>query len=76
MVNKSSSDPGVYAVSLYGGDENFRINPAKLPLRVDIVLGGAVQAAAGQCGTAAFNIDTSRRPNCQTDAFGDWIRCR
>lgn len=76
VVNRSGSGPGVYTVSLYGADGNFRINPAELPLRVDIVLGGAVQAAAGQCGTAAFNIDTSRRPNCQTDAFGDWIRCR
>jgi hypothetical protein len=76
VVHKRSVSPGYYSVAIYGTEGNFRINPAELPLRLDVVLGGPIQSAAGQCGVGTFNIDTSRRPNCQVDAFGDWIRCR
>jgi hypothetical protein len=74
VVRKST---GLYEVSVWGVDGDFHIEPFELPLRLDIVLGGATQAAAGQCGTALFNIDSSRSPKCRASGFfGETINCR
>jgi len=66
----------VYEVAVYGRDGSFHIEPTELPLRLDIVLGGEAQAAAGQCGVGFFNIETSRRPNCRARGLGEAISCR
>jgi hypothetical protein len=76
VVHRATTTTGLYAVRLYGRDGSFHIDPNELPLRLDIVLGGAAQSAANQCGTASFNIDSSRRPHCDTQQLGDSISCR
>jgi len=76
VVDKSKSGVGIYDVAIYGRKGSFHIEPPELPLRLDIVLGGEVQAAAGQCGSGVFNIATSRRPNCRFIAPGTLISCR
>jgi hypothetical protein len=76
VVHKESTAVGLYEIAVYGREGNFHIEPNELPLRLDIVLGGEEQAAAGQCGTAFFNIETSRRPNCRARGLGEAISCR
>lgn len=76
VVHKATISRGLYDVAVYGREGSFHIEPFELPLRLDIVLGGPAQAAAGQCGTGLFNIETSRRPNCRVAQFGESITCR
>jgi hypothetical protein len=76
VVHKITTAVGLYEVSVYGRDGSFHIEPSELPLRLDIVLGGEEQAAAGQCGTGFFNVESARSPNCGTAQAGDTISCR
>lgn len=76
VTHRASTANGLYAVQLYGSDGTFYIDPNELPLRLDIVLGGPTQAAARQCGTAFFNIASSRVPHCVVNQMGNLISCR
>jgi hypothetical protein len=77
VVHKSAVSVGLYDVSVYGRKGSFHIEPFELPLRLDIVLGGAPQAAAGQCGVGLFNIGSSRAPKCNVSGvFANTINCR
>jgi hypothetical protein len=76
VVHKTSIAIGLYEVAIYGREGSFHIDPNELPLRLDIVLGGETQAAAGQCGIGLFNVETSRPPTCKVQGLGEGISCR
>jgi hypothetical protein len=75
VFDKSRRAPGLFAFSLSGKDADFRIDPAELPVRMDVVLGGSPQATAGQCSFGLFNPEEGDRPRCRTRSEGDAVNC-
>jgi hypothetical protein len=75
VSHKVNTAIGLFAFSLSGKDGSFHVDPSELPLRLDVVLGGAPQALAGQCGTATFNPEIAERPNCKVRQEGNAITC-
>jgi YVTN family beta-propeller protein len=75
VFDKSRRAPGLFGFSLSGKDADFRIDPAELPLRMDVVLGGSPQATAGQCSFGLFNPEEGDRPRCRTRSEGDAVNC-
>jgi hypothetical protein len=75
VTHKVNLAQGIFKVTVSGKNTDFTINPAELPLRLDIVLGGVPQAVAGQCATGLFNPETGDRPRCQTRSSGDRVSC-
>jgi hypothetical protein len=75
VAHKINIGLGVFSVSLSGKYGDFHVEPSDLPLRFDIVLGGAAEAGAGQCGSFIFNPETGERPNCEVRQEGKTIKC-
>jgi YVTN family beta-propeller protein len=75
VSHKVNLAPGIFKISVSGKNANFTVDPAELPLRLDVVLGGATQAVAGQCASAVFNTELEDRPRCQSRSSGDRITC-
>jgi hypothetical protein len=71
VAHKVKLATGIFAVSASGKNFNFHIDQAELPLRLDVVLGGVPQAAAGQCARGLFNPASGDRPRCQVRSEGD-----
>jgi hypothetical protein len=75
IVHKVNLAPGIFKISISGKNADFTIDPAELPLRLDVILGGVPQALAGQCASGLFNADGGVRPRCQLRSSGDKVSC-
>jgi len=76
-ISQPSADvPGEVRFSVRGRGSNFHVAASQVPVQAVIVLGGATQAAVGQCATAAFNATGGPRPACQLSPAGDALKCR
>jgi hypothetical protein len=76
VIHKVNISRGIFDFSVIGREGDFRVLPSEAPLRFDVVLGGASQAEAAQCGSISFNGETGRRPRCRVTRAGDTISCR
>lgn len=76
VVSHPLRTPLLYRFMVRGKLGDFQVTPAQVPVRIFVVLGGPVQAGAGQCGTRAFNPAGGARPACAFAAGGGVLRCR
>jgi hypothetical protein len=76
VANPRAINPGRFTFSVRGKLADFQVAAAALPVQVSVVLGGAVQAGNGQCGTRAFNSAGSVAPVCSLSRAGDVLTCR
>jgi hypothetical protein len=75
LTHKVNLAPGIFKVTVSAKMADFTSDPAELPLRLDVVLGGPPQAAAGQCAVGMFNSASGNRPKCEMRSGGDKVTC-
>jgi hypothetical protein len=66
-----ASGAGHYKVKVIGKDGDFQVTLGEPPVGVEVVLGGAAQQAAEQCG--AINFATA---DCTFNSIGTTFSCR
>lgn len=76
IVHTATPGAGLSSVFVFGSSRDSHMELPDAPCRMDVVLGGTAQAAAGQCGAASLNIRTGREPRCTAQTFRDQIACR
>jgi hypothetical protein len=75
VADKSNRAPGLFSFSLSAKDADLHIDPAELPVRMDVVLGGAPQATGGQCSFGLFNPEEGNKPRCRSRREGASVNC-
>jgi len=75
IVHKVNRAVGLFLVSVTAKDGDYHIDPAQLPLRLDLVLGSQPQADEGQCAAGVFNPEEGDRPRCRSRREGSSISC-
>jgi len=73
VIDHTTQTAGLIEFSL-SAKGNFQIAPNDLPPGLTVILGGAQQAAFGQCGSMAFNPADSARPFCKL-LRGTFLSC-
>ncbi len=76
VEDRSRQTPGLYRVSLKGSKSAFAIDPARLPVKLTVVLGGPKEGAIGLCGQIAFGSVGGSTPSCTVSGNGSTISCR
>jgi 6-phosphogluconolactonase (cycloisomerase 2 family) len=71
-----ATTPGRYSVSITGKGSNFRVDPGSLPLQMLVILGGADQAALGQCASLSFQPAPAPSPSCSVASSGATVLCK
>ncbi len=73
VIVKSGATPGSYRIKIKGRAGDFQVEAAELPVSVEVVLGGAAQEFAGQCGEASL---AGPSPACTWAGGGKVLNCR
>lgn len=68
--------PGTFQVAVAGRFGDFQVLAGDLPVRLEVVLGGDAEEAAGQCGEARFAPDGTPPPACASNPTGAVVTCR
>lgn len=76
IKNKSAMTPGLFTFAVTGKKNDFQVTAAEIPVHMLVVLGGADQSTAGQCGTRAFNASSGSTPRCKLAANGNSLSCK
>jgi hypothetical protein len=76
VIKQSSTTPGLFTFQVTGKKNNFQVTAAQIPVHVLVILGGADQGTAGQCGTRAFNASAGVTPKCKLSANGNSLSCK
>jgi len=72
----TKNGPGLVNFKSIGRAGNFQLPPPVTSLRLIVTLGGAHEAAIGQCGQVAFNAPAGPPPLCKLLAMDDRLKCR
>jgi hypothetical protein len=71
-----SASVDVFKIKVTGKGGDFQVDSGEVPVQVELILGGSVQQASGQCATLAFNPNNGARPSCRLSSNGNRLSCR
>jgi hypothetical protein len=75
-VKISQRAPGLLSFKVKGKNGAFQIPPPETALRLIVTMGGANEAAVGQCGQIDFNAFDDPPPHCAFLSVFDRLKCR
>ncbi len=67
--------PLTFRFRVRGKNSNFQLASSTLPVRAIGILGGAAQAAIGECAEYRFAPASGDHPRCQISTTGSVLRC-